>query len=267
ETYLTSVIGQRVMQDLRNGLFGHLQRMSLRFFTSTRTGEIQSRIANDVGGVQLVVTGTFASVLSNVVILAASLGAMLFLSWQLTLLSAVVLPAFVLMTRRVGRTQRRLARETQRSLADLSVITEETLSVSGVLLGKVFDRQRSAIERFEEESERLAGLRVRQQMAGRILVGSMQAFLSISPVLIYLVAALTLSGGTGLTAGTIVAFMVLQTRVVQPMNSLVQSSIDMTASLALFERIFQYLDLSHDIVDDDEAVDVDSARIVCAITF
>jgi ATP-binding cassette subfamily B protein len=267
ETYLTSVVGQRVMQDLRNRLYSHLQRMSLRFFTATRTGEIQSRIANDVGGVQLVVTGTFASVLSNVVILAASLGAMLFLSWQLTALSAVVLPAFVLLSRRVGRAQRRIARETQRSLADLSVITEETLSVSGVLLGKVFDRQRSAIERFEEESKRLAGLRVRQQMAGRILIGSIQAFLSISPVLIYLVAALSLSGGTGMTAGTIVAFMVLQTRVVQPMTQLVQASIDMQASLALFERIFQYLDLSHDIVDDSDAIDVDPEEIRGAITF
>jgi ATP-binding cassette subfamily B protein len=244
QTYLTTVVGQHVMQDLRNRLYEHLQSMSLRFFTGTRTGELQSRLQNDVGGVQNVVTNTVSSVLSNVVTVLSTVVAMVILSWQLTLLSLAVVPLFVYLTWRVGRVRRRISGETQESLAELSALTEETLSVSGILLAKVFDRRRDAIERYRAENLRLAGLQVRQQMVGRGFFALVQSFFAITPALIYLVA-----GWSDLSAGTIVAFTTLQTRLLFPIGSMLQTSVEVQSSLALFERIFQYLDLPHEIVD------------------
>jgi ATP-binding cassette, subfamily B, bacterial len=244
QTYLTTVVGQRVMQDLRNHLYEHLQSMSLRFFTGARTGELQSRLQNDVGGVQNVVTNTASSVLSNVVIVLSTVVAMIVLSWQLTLLSLAVVPLFVYLTWRVGRVRRRISGETQESLAELSTLTEETLSVSGILLAKVFDRRRDAVERYRAENRRLAGLQVRQQMVGRGFFALVQSFFAITPALIYLVA-----GSSDLSAGTIVAFTTLQTRLLFPIGSMLQTSVEVQSSLALFERIFQYLDLPNEIVD------------------
>jgi ATP-binding cassette subfamily B protein len=248
QTYLTTVVGQRVMQDLRNRLYEHLQSMSLRFFTGARTGELQSRLQNDVGGVQNVVTNTASSVLSNVVIVLSTVVAMVVLSWQLTLLSLAVVPLFVYLTWRVGRVRRRISGETQESLAELSTLTEETLSVSGILLAKVFDRRRDAVERYRAENRRLAGLQVRQQMVGRGFFALVQSFFAITPALIYLVA-----GSSDLSAGTIVAFTTLQTRLLFPIGSMLQTSVEVQSSLALFERIFQYLDLPNEIVDAPSA--------------
>jgi ATP-binding cassette subfamily B protein len=250
QTYLATVVGQRVMQDLRNRLYEHLQAMSLRFFTATRTGEIQSRLQNDVGGVQSVVTNTASSILSNVVIIASSLVAMAVLSWQLTLLSVFLVPAFVFLTYRVGKIRRRISKETQESLAELSALTEETLSVSGILLAKVFDRQRATAERYRDENRRLALLQVRQQMVGRTFFGVVSTFFSITPALAYLVAGWTIAHGVGhITPGTLVAFTALQTRLLFPVGQMLQVSVEIQSSLALFERIFAYLDLSHDIAD------------------
>jgi ATP-binding cassette, subfamily B, bacterial len=251
QTYLTSVLGQRVMQDLRNRLYAHLQAMSLRFFTSTRTGEIQSRLQNDVAGIQTVVTDTASSILANIVIVVSTVIAMAILSWQLTLLSLLVVPGFVYLTYRVGRVRRRIAASTQESLAEMSAITEETLSVSGILLAKVFDRSRDAIERYRRENQRLAELQVRQQMVGRTFFALVQTFFSITPALVYLVAGLAISGDSAphISAGTIVAFTALQTRLFFPVGQMLQVSVEVQSSLALFERIFQYLDLPHEIVD------------------
>src|SRR5439155_13975660 len=227
QTYFASIVGQRVMQDLRDRLYSHLQRMSLRFFTGTRTGEIQSRIANDVGGIQSVVTDTASSIVANFVIIVSTIVAMAILSWQLTLLSLVVVPFFVGMTYRVGRARRRIRASTQRSLAEMSAITEETLSVSGILLTKVFDRSPDAIRRYSEENRRLAELQVRQQMVGRTFWGIVQASFSIAPALLYLVAGLTISGGNpALTAGTLVAFTALQTRLFWPVGQMLQTSVE-----------------------------------------
>ena len=176
QTYLTNTVGQRVMQDLRNSLYEHLQRMSLRFFTSTRTGEIQSRLANDVGGVQSVVSDTASSILANIVILISTIVAMLIISWQLTLLSLVLMPIFLVLTVRVGSVRRRIAMETQKSKAEMSAITQETLSVSGILLAKVFDRQKDEIARYRAESQNLADLTVRQQMVGQAFFAMIQTF-------------------------------------------------------------------------------------------
>jgi ATP-binding cassette subfamily B protein len=249
QTYVTTVVGQHVMQDLRNRLYEHLQAMSLRFFTGARTGDLQSRLQNDVGGVQSVVTNTVSSVLSNLATVLSTVVAMVLLSWQLTLLSLAVVPIFVYLTWRVGRARRAISKETQESLSELTTMTEETLSVSGILLAKVFDRRRDAIERYREENRRLARLQVRQQMVGRSFFALVQTFFSASPALIYLVA-----GYSHLSLGTIVAFTTLQTRLLFPIGSMLQTSVEVQSSLALFDRIFQYLDLPHDIVDAPDAI-------------
>ncbi|HEX6699902.1 MAG TPA: ABC transporter ATP-binding protein, partial [Gaiellaceae bacterium] len=269
QTYLTTVVGQRVMQDLRNRLYEHLQSMSLRFFTATRTGEIQSRLQNDVGGVQSVVTNTASSILSNVVIIASSLVAMAVLSWQLTILSLVLIPAFVYLTYRVGKVRRQIAKETQESLAELSALTEETLSVSGILLAKVFDRQRDATERYRRENRRLALLQVRQQMVGRSFFAVVSTFFSITPALTYLVGGLANAHGTSphVTAGTLVAFTALQTRLFFPVGQMLQVSTEIQSSLALFERIFNYLDLEKDIVDADGARAIGKSDVLGRVRF
>ena len=257
QSYLSNVVGQRVMQDLRNALYAHLQRMPLRFFTTTRTGEIQSRLSNDVGGIQSVVTDTASSVLANVVIVISTVVAMLILSWQLTLLSLGTMPFFFWLTYRVGKARREVAANTQKSLADLSAITEETLSVSGMLLSKAFGRQRYETDRFRRENQRLAGLQVRQQMIGRSFFATIQIFFSVTPALVYLVAGLVLSGGgTALTAGDIVAFTTLQSRLFFPVGSMLQIGVEVQSAMALFDRVFEYLDLSPEIEDRPDAVTV-----------
>jgi ATP-binding cassette subfamily B protein len=254
QTYLANMVGQRVMQDFRNALYGHLQMMPLRFFTKTRTGEIQSRLSNDVGGVQSVVTDTASSILSNVVIVISTLVAMLYLSWQLTALSLALMPVFLWLTRKVGKARQEVAASTQRSLANVSAITEETLSVSGILLSKAFGRQRYEIGRFRDENQRLADLQIRQQMIGRFFFAIVQIFFSIMPALVYLVAGIVISrGGTHIDPGTIVAFTTLQSRLFFPIGQMLQVSVEIQSSMALFDRIFEYLDMPHEIVDAPEA--------------
>ncbi len=257
QTYLANNIGQRVMQDFRNALYTHLQNMALRFFTGTRTGEIQSRLSNDVGGVQTVVTDTASSILSNVVILISTLIAMLLLSWQLTALSLFLMPLFLWLTRRVGKARQEIARRTQQSMAEMSAITEETLSVSGILLSKAFGRQRHEIERFRSESGRLADLEIRQQMIGRSFFAVVQIFFSITPALVYLVAGVVIAhqpvGLLTIQAGTIVAFTTLQSRLFFPIGQMLQVSVEVQSSMALFDRIFEYLDMPHEIVDSPTA--------------
>ena len=269
QTYLANVVGQRVMQDFRNALYAHLQRMPLRFFTRTRTGEIQSRLSNDVGGVQSVVTDTASSILSNVVILLSTLIAMVILSWQLTLLSLGLTPVFVWLTYRVGKARQEVARSTQKSLADLTAITEETLSVSGILLSKAFARQRYEIERFRGENERLANLEIRQQMIGRSFFAIVQIFFSITPALVYLVVGFVNDPGVPpeISAGAIVAFTTLQSRLFFPIGQMLQVSVEVQSSMALFERIYEYLDLPNEIEDPPDAVSVRPQDVRGSIRF
>ncbi len=249
QTFLTTVLGNRVMADLRGRLFEHLQAMDLGFFTATKTGVIQSRLANDVGGVQAVLTETASSILSNIVTVTASLVAMVLLSWQLTLVALALLPVFVVMQARVGRVRRRIAARTQASLSDMTAITQETLSVSGILLAKVFNRQGAEIARFRAENERQVDLQVRQTMTGQSFFAVVQTFFGITPAIVYLVAGIMLSRGTPITAGTIVAFTTLQTRLLFPVVNLMRVALDVQTSLALFQRIFEYLDLVPAISD------------------
>ena len=269
QTYLANSVGQRVMQDFRNALYEHLHHMPLRFFTSTRTGEIQSRLANDVGGIQSVVTDTAASILSNVVILVSTIVAMLFLSWQLTLLSLFITPVFIYFTFRVGKARQRVAKVTQESLAEMSAITQETLSVSGILLTKVFGRQRYEIDRFRDENSRLADLQIRQQMVGRYFFAMIGIFFSITPAIVYLVAGLVINNQgvaqTTIQAGTIAAFTTLQSRLFFPIGQMLQVSVEVQASMALFDRIFEYLDMPLEIEDAPDAHALQKASVTGAV--
>lgn len=268
-TYLTNQVGQRVMGDLRERLYRHLQRQPLSFFTDTRTGEIQSRVANDVGGVQTVVTNTVSDTIGNLVIFISTLVAMAILSWQLALISVAMAPAFALMSRYVGQRRRRVTAEAQESKAEMTAITQETLSVSGITLSKLFGRQDHEIRRFSLESQRLSDLSVRQQITGQSFWAVMQIFFSVSPVVIYLLAGYLISGGSpeGITAGTIVAFTTLQSRLYFPISSLLQVSVEIQSSLALFERIFGYLDIVPKITDSQLAKDLRPEETAGRVTF
>jgi ATP-binding cassette subfamily B protein len=261
QTFQTTLLGNRVMADLRGRLFEHLQRMDLAFFTATRTGAIQSRLANDVGGVQSVLSETASSILGNVVTVAAALVAMLLLSWQLTLVAVALTPLFVLLQVRVGRVRRRLAGRTQESLSDMTAITQESLSVSGVLLAKVFNRQPYEVARYRDENARQVDLQVRQAMSGQSFFAVVQTFMGITPALVYLAAGFLIAAGAGVSTGTIVAFTTLQSRLLFPTVNLLRVSLDVQTSLALFGRIFDYLDLKPRIVDAPDARLLDTATV------
>ncbi len=268
QSYLSNVVGQRVMDDLRLALYTHLQWMPLRFFTETRTGEIQSRIGNDVNGVQSVVTDTAASLLSNFATVATTVVAMLILDWRLTILSLGMLPVFAYITYRVGRVRREVSGLTQRSLAEVSAITEESLSVSGILLSKTFGQQRASIERFARESRRLGDLQIRQQMIGRWFFAMIGTFFSIAPAFVYLLAGtLIINGDTGVSVGTIVAFTTLQSRLFFPLGQLLNVQVEIQGALALFDRIFEYLEMEPDIRDAPDAVALDPATMRGEVRF
>jgi ATP-binding cassette, subfamily B, bacterial len=248
QTLLSNQVGQRVMHDLRAAVFRHLQRLSLAFFTRTRTGEIQSRISNDIGGVQSVVTSTATSIVSNVTTVLATMIGMAALSWELSIFAFALIPVFVLLTRRVGEQRRAIAKSTQETLADISSLVQESLSVSGILLGKTMGRTDELADRFEGESQTLADLEVRQRMAGRWVMAAIQTSFAIMPVAAYWFAGLALANGShAISIPTLVSFTTLQTRLFFPVGSLLGVGLDVQTSLALFDRIFDYLDQPVDI--------------------
>jgi ATP-binding cassette, subfamily B, bacterial len=268
QTLLSNTVGQRVMHDLRAAVYRHLQRLSLAFFTKTRTGEIQSRIANDIGGVQNVVTSTATSIVSNVTTVLAAGVAMFLLDWRLAVAALGLLPFFVWLTRRVGQERRRITAVRQTRLADISALVEESLSVSGIMLGKTMGRTGELAERFEQESAELADLEVRSRMAGRWRMASVQIAFAAMPALIYLFAGITIAGGgAAITIGTLVAFTTLQTRLFFPIQSLLSVGVDVQSSLALFERVFEYLELPVEIDDREGAVSLDPAVVRGAVSF
>jgi ATP-binding cassette subfamily B protein len=255
QTLLSNQVGQRVMHDLRTAVFRHLQRLSLAFFTRTRTGEVQSRISNDIGGVQNVVTNTATSIASSATTVVATMVGMLLLSWQLALFAFALIPLFALLTRRVGNERRRIAKNTQESLADISSLVQESLSVSGILLGKTMGRGDELADRFEGESRHLADLEVRQRMAGRWVMASIQTSFAIMPAAVYWFGGLLLaSGSNAVSIPLLVAFTTLQTRLFFPIGSLLGVSLDVQTSLALFDRIFEYLDQPVDIDEKPDAI-------------
>ncbi len=269
QTYFTNTVGQKVMRDLRNRLFNHLQSLSLGFFTDTRTGEIQSRVSDDVGGVQNVVTSTVTDIISNVVILISTVVAMAILSIELTVVAVAIVPIFAVITKKIGERRRMASRAVQKSTADMTAITQETLSVSGVMLTKLFGRQSREAKRFTSESQNLSDLIIRREMTGQSVWAIMQAFFSISPIMIYVLAGYMLTGvgDKDISAGVIVAFTTLQSRLYFPIVTLLRVSVNLQSSLALFERIFGYLDLESDIVDSDAAIVLSPRQVLGRVQF
>jgi len=269
QTYVNNRVGQAVMQDLRDAVYAHLQRMPLRFFTETRTGEIQSRIANDVGGVQSVVTDTASSVFSNLIIVVTTLLAMVVIDWRLTAISLSILPFFLYLTYRVGKVRRQASEETQKSMADMSAITEETLSVSGILLAKTFGQQSAAVERFRVANARLARLQLRQSLVGRwffMLVGTV---FSVMPAVVYWIAGMLVISGdpAAPTIGDIVAFTTLQARLFFPLGQLLNVQVEVQGALALFDRIFEYLDMEPEISDKPDALPLRPSTVLGRVRF
>ncbi|MEV3978979.1 ABC transporter ATP-binding protein [Nonomuraea sp. NPDC049758] len=243
QTLISTTVGQRVMHDLRISVYSHLQRMSLAFFTRTKTGEVQSRIANDIGGMQSVVTSTATSIISNLTTVIATIVAMLALDWRLTVISLLLLPVFVWISRKVGAERKRITNERQRKLAVISSMVQESLSISGVLLGRTMGRSAELTDRFGRASDELAELGVRTSMAGRWRQSSIQIIMAVMPALIYWAV-----GYTGMiSVGTLVAFTTLQSSLFRPTVSLLRLGVEVQSSLALFGRIFEYLDLSVDL--------------------
>ncbi|MFE2492543.1 ABC transporter ATP-binding protein [Streptomyces scopuliridis] len=261
QTLISTTVGQRVMHDLRTGVYSQLQRMPLAFFTKTRTGEVQSRIANDIGGMQATVTSTATSLVSNLTAVVASVVAMLALDWRLTAVSMVLLPVFVWISRRVGRERKKITTDRQRQMATMAATVTESLSVSGILLGRTMGRADSLTKSFADESERLVGLEVRSNMAGRWRMSTIGIVLAAMPALIYWAAGIALgAGGTAVSIGTLVAFVSLQQGLFRPAVSLLSTGVDMQTSLALFQRIFEYLDLPVDITEPERPVELDAIR-------
>ena len=261
QTWISNQVGQRVMHDLRASVYAHLQRMSLAFFTHTRTGEVQSRIANDIGGIDSVVTSTATSIVQNVTTVVAVVVAMILLDWRLAAFSLFLLPFFVWLTRRVGEERRRIQSVRQGRLADMSTLVEESLSVSGILLGKTMGRSPELVRRFSEESGELADLEVRARMAGRWRMASVQMSFAIMPAAVYWFAGYSIAqGSAAISIGTVIAFTTLQTRVLFPIQSLLSVGLEVQTSLALFGRIFEYLDLPVDIEERADAQAVSGVR-------
>ncbi|HSP72155.1 MAG TPA: ABC transporter ATP-binding protein [Gaiellaceae bacterium] len=261
QTWLSNVVGQEVMHDLRSAVYRHLQRLSLAFFTRTRTGEVQSRISNDIGGVDTVVTSTATSIVSNVTTVIATTVAMFLLDWRLALFALGLIPIFVLLTRRIGRERQQITTSRQRTLADISTLVEESLSVSGILLGKTMGRSQELAERFAGQSRDLARLEVQQRMAGRWIMGTIQTTFAVMPALVYWFGGWTFAhGNAAISIGTLVAFTTLQTRLFFPVGQLLSVGIDVQTSLALFDRVFEYLDLEIDLDERPDAVDIGPCR-------
>jgi ATP-binding cassette subfamily B protein len=268
QTIVTNRLGQDVLRDLRDRLYRHLQGLSLSFYASSRTGDLQSRITNDVGGVQNAVTTTLSSILSNIVTFASAIVAMILLSPPLTVLALATVPLFVIATRKVGQRRETYTAETQAATARMSVVTQETLSVSGITLAKLFGRQDREIARFTDANQRLAEVATRQQVIGQAFFTVVQAFLGATPILVYLVAALLLDGGgSSLTAGTIVAFTTLQTRLFFPVARLLETTVELQSSRAMFRRIFSHLDAESEVVEADHPVELDPATVRGEVQF
>jgi ATP-binding cassette subfamily B protein len=266
QTWISTKVGQQVMHGLRTSVFAHLQRQSISFFTRTRTGEVQSRITNDIGGMESVVTSTATSIASNLTTAVATAVAMVALSWRLSLISLIVMPPAVYFTRKVARMRRTITTEQQRELADLNVAVEEGLSINGAQLAKTMGAGPSLVARFTASSSRLIDLELRSQLAGRWRMASMNVIFAAIPAVIYLSAGLPATRG-GMTIGTLIAFTTLQNTLFRPLMGLLSTSVSVISSLALFARIFEYLDLPVEVADPPDAVEIDPAGVTGHVRF
>jgi ATP-binding cassette subfamily B protein len=260
QTWISTKVGQHVMHELRTSVFSHLQRQSIAFFTRTRTGEVQSRIQNDIGGMEAVVTSTATSIASNLTTAVATAVAMVALSWRLSLISLVVMPPAIIFTRKVAKMRRAITTEQQRELADLNVTIEEGLSINGIQLAKTMGTGPALVRRFTDSSARLIDLELRSQLAGRWRMASLTIIFAAIPAIIYLAAGLPVTAGT-VSIGTLIAFTTLQNNLFRPITGLLSTSVSVISSLALFARIFEYLDLPVEIDEPTSPVSVDLAGV------
>ena len=260
QTWISTKVGQHVMHELRTSVFSHLQRQSIAFFTRTRTGEVQSRITNDIGGMESVVTSTATSIASNLTTAVGTAVAMVALSWRLSLISLVIMPPAIYLTRKVARMRRAITAEQQRELADLNVTIEEGLSINGVQLAKTMGAGPALVQRFTDSSARLIDLELRSQLAGRWRMASLSIIFAAIPAVIYLAAGLPVTAGT-ITIGTLVAFTTLQNSLFRPITGLLNTSVSVISSLALFARIFEYLDLPVEVAEPAHPAEIDPAQI------
>jgi len=260
QTWISTKVGQQVMHELRTSVFGHLQRQSMAFFTRTRSGEVQSRINNDIGGMEAVITSTATSIASNLTTVVASAVAMVALSWRLSLISLVVMPPAIYLTRKVAGMRRAITAQQQRELADLSVTIDEGLSVNGAQLAKTMGTGPSLVRRFTDSSARLIDLELRSQLAGRWRMASLSIIFAAIPAIIYLSAGLPITAGT-ITIGTLIAFTTLQNNLFRPVTGLLSTGVSVISSLALFARIFEYLDLPVEVDDPAHPVEIDPAQV------
>ena len=269
QNYMTSKVGQDVTGDLQEAVYDHLLGMSLSFLARTRTGEMQSRVSHDVNGIEPVVSNTLTDSVASVAALIAVVVAMLFISWEFTLVAMAILPVFFLLTRWVGRRRREVMANAQSSMAQVTAVTEETLSLSGILLAKLFGRQHDELHHFRRHNEELSRFAVRQQMIAQSFYTAASAFLALSPALVYLLAGylIYMGGSEAVTAGTIIAFTALQARLYQPVERLLQVSVELQTSMALFERIFGYLDLEQEITDAPGAVPLERDKVAGEVVF
>ena len=266
QTWISTKVGQHVMHELRTSVFGHLQRQSIAFFTRTRTGEVQSRITNDIGGMESVVTSTATSIASNLTTAVATAVAMVALSWQLSLISLVVMPPAIYLTRKVAGMRRAITAQQQRELADLNVTIEEGLSINGVQLAKTMGTGPSLVRRFTASSARLIDLELRSQLAGRWRMASLSIIFAAIPAVIYLAAGLPVTAGA-ITIGTLIAFTTLQNTLFRPVTGLLNTGVSVISSLALFARIFEYLDLPVEVDDPAHPVEIDPAQVSGHVRF
>jgi ATP-binding cassette subfamily B protein len=271
QTYLNNVIGQSIMRDFRTQLYEKLQAMPFRFFTATRTGEIQSRLSNDINGAQSAVTDTFVTVVTCVVSLVITMVTMLYVSVLLTVVSIVLIPLFLLITHRVGKVRRKVSKATQQSMASLNALMQETLSVSGILLIKTFGMREFVQNRFKQENQKLTDLGIQQQMIGRWIFMLFNFFFTFTPAVIYVIAGWQIihstGGNTSITVGGIVAFTALQTRFLSFVNQIFPLQINIQGALALFDRIFEYLDMPVEISDRPDALQLTTEQVRGVVCF
>lgn len=266
--YQSVVIGQKIMCDMRRNLFTHLQGMSLRFFTQTKTGDIQTRLISDIGGVQNVVSNTFVDALSNIAIVISALVSMFWIDWRLTLLAIILIPFFTIVGQKVGDFAKDIRKGVQEQTSEINSLMQENLSVSGALLAKTIGRADQIALKFDVENESLARWQIKASVLQYVFFGLFRMITQVIPALIYWFAGYLIHGGdVHLTVGTLIAFTMLQTRMFFPLTGLFATQVEIMSSFALFERIFEYMDVEHDIQESPSAVALDKSNMQGEVKF
>jgi ATP-binding cassette, subfamily B, bacterial len=266
--YQSVVIGQKIMRNMRNTLFTHLQGMSLRFFTNSRTGDIQTRLISDIGGVQNVLSNTFVDAVSNVAIVISALVAMFLMDWRLTLLAISLIPVFAFIGRWVGDFSRDVRKGTQEQTSELNSMMQENLSVSGALLGKTIGKSDVLAAKFDVENQKLAEWQIKASVLQYVFFGMIRIITQIIPALIYWLAGWLLSrGDNNISVGLLVAFSAMQTRMFFPLTGIMGLQVELMGSFALFDRIFEYLDMPHDIQEKQDAVSLPRSTVIGEVEF